>query len=64
MKDQNYFLVQSEMIRYEYTYFSCMTDWHEHKSYFGRNSIKSRSSVKSSATYRESRDTYRSKDYK
>ena len=43
MHDQDYFLIQSEMIRYEFTYFVCMTEWPEHQTYFSRKSIKTSS---------------------
>ena len=39
MQDSEYFLLRSEMIRYEYTYFVCMSEWPEHTSYFSRRSI-------------------------
>ena len=61
MQDQEYFLLRSEMIRYEYTYFVCMAEWPEHTSYFSRKSIVASEYSRQHSDVLSSRSSYVSK---
>lgn len=60
MQEQDYFLVQSQMIRYEYTYFVCFQSLPEHAAHFSRPSFQSHSTTfHDTTTHRSTYTSYR-----